>query len=148
MDLQNGTLCFSCLAWSSTIRSPKLTATADHAATTQATAAAAAAGAASGSLQSRPPAKQSVVLARPTAVFSSGGVRPPSPAPVAGQTASKPPVSAADMLPAARRKKRKLMDNRLPEKVTCAMFIVLCKHRCKLQALAKQWVHMHNCMAT
>ena len=86
-------------------------------------AAAAAAGAASGSLQSRPPAKQSVPLTRPTAVFSAGGVRPPSPAPVAGQIASKPPVSAADMLPAAKRKKRKLMDNRLPEKVTCAMSI-------------------------
>ena len=84
-------------------------------------AAAAGAGAASGSLQSRPPAKQSVPLARPTAVFSSGGVRPPSQAPVAGQIASKPPVSAADMMPAARRKKRKLMDNRLPEKVTCAI---------------------------
>ncbi len=91
----------------------------------QAAAAAAAAGAASGSLQSRPPAKQSVPLARPTAAFSSGGVRPASPAPVAGQIASKPPVSAADMLPAARRKKRKLMDNRLPEKVTNAMSIVL-----------------------
>jgi len=88
-------------------------------------AAAAAAGAASGSLQSRPPAKQSVPLTRPTAVFSAGGVRPPSPAPVAGQIASKPPVSAADMLPAAKRKKRKLMDNRLPEKVTCAISMVL-----------------------
>ncbi len=87
-------------------------------------AAAAAAGAASGSLQSRPPAKQSVPLTRPTAVFSASGVRPPSPAPVAGQIASKPPASAADVLPAAKRKKRKLMDNRLPEKVTCAIFTV------------------------
>ena len=80
-------------------------------------AAAAAAGAASSSVQNRPPAKQAVAMARPAAGFSSGAVRPASPAPVAGQAANKPPVSAADMVPAAKRKKRKLMENRLPEKV-------------------------------
>ncbi|KAL3150613.1 hypothetical protein ABBQ32_000419 [Trebouxia sp. C0010 RCD-2024] len=64
-------------------------------------------------LHQRPPAKQAVAMARPAAGFSAGVVRPPSPA---GQPAVKASVSAADMIPAAKRKKRKLMDNRLPEK--------------------------------
>lgn len=79
--------------------------------------AAAANAAASGGLQHRPPAKQNVAMARPAAGFSSAAVRPPLLAPGAAQPAAKPPVSAADMIPAAKRKKRKLMDNRLPEKV-------------------------------
>lgn len=74
--------------------------------------------AASSSLHQRPPAKQAVAMARPAAVFpAAGAVRPPSPAPGAAQQAARPAVSAADMIPAAKRKKRKLMDNRLPEKV-------------------------------
>lgn len=73
--------------------------------------------AASGSLQ-RPPAKQAVAMPRPAGGFSAAGaVRPPLPAPGAAQQAARPAVSAADMIPAAKRKKRKLMDNRLPEKV-------------------------------
>lgn len=68
-------------------------------------------------LHQRPPAKQAVAMARPAAGFSAGVVRPPSPA---GQPAVKASVSAADMIPAAKRKKRKLMDNRLPEKVYLA----------------------------
>ena len=74
--------------------------------------------AASGSLHQRPPAKQAIAMAKPTAGFSAAGtVRPPLPAPGAAQQAARPAVSAADMIPAAKRKKRKLMDNRLPEKV-------------------------------
>ena len=81
-----------------------------------------AAAAASGNLQTQQPAKQPVAMARPAVGFSSGAARTPSPAPVtAAQTANKPAVSAADMLPAAKRKKRKLMDNRLPEKVRGVM---------------------------
>lgn len=79
--------------------------------------AASAGAAASGSLHQRPPAKQAIAMARPAAGFPAGAVRPPSPAPGAAQQAVKPSVSAADMIPAAKRKKRKLMDNRLPEKV-------------------------------
>ena len=73
--------------------------------------------AAAGGLQHRPPAKQNVAIARPSAGFSSAAVRPALSAPGAAQPAAKPPVSAADVIPAAKRKKRKLMDNRLPEKV-------------------------------
>lgn len=76
---------------------------------------AASAGAAASS--QRAPAKQPGAIARPAAVFPAGTVRPPSPAPGAAQQAARPAVSAADMIPAAKRKKRKLMDNRLPEKV-------------------------------
>lgn len=76
---------------------------------------AASAGAAASS--QRPHAKQAAAIARPAAVFPAGTVRPPSPAPGAAQQAARPAVSAADMIPAAKRKKRKLMDNRLPEKV-------------------------------
>lgn len=68
-------------------------------------------------LHQRPPAKQAVAMARPAAGFSASVVRPPSPALGAAQPAVRAPVSAADIIPAAKRKKRKLMDNRLPEKV-------------------------------
>ena len=82
--------------------------------------------AASGSLHQKPPAKPAVAMARPATGFSAAGaVRPPSPAPGAAQQAARPAVSAADMIPAAKRKKRKLMDNRLPEKVSSAF---LCQH--------------------
>lgn len=81
-------------------------------------AAAAAAAAASGTLQAQQPAKQPVAMARPAVGFSSVAARTTSPAPAtAPQTANRVAVSAADMLPAAKRKKRKMMDNRLPEKV-------------------------------
>ena len=66
-------------------------------------------------------------MTRPAAGFAAAGaVRTPSPAPGAAQQAARPAVSAADMIPAAKRKKRKLMDNRLPEKVFCAFLTSAC----------------------
>ena len=95
----------------------------------QQAAAAAAAAAASGNLQAQQPAKQPVAMARPAVGFSSVAARTPSPASAsAPQTANRPAVSAADMLPAAKRKKRKMMDNRLPEKV--------CLHCCQHNLLS------------
>ncbi len=104
------------------------------------------AAAAAGSLQARPPAKQTVAMARPAAGFSSGAVRPPTPAPVAGQTANKPPVSSADMVPAAKRKKRKLMETgflRRPSAFGQILYIITADTWASLRAvLAKPFDHI------
>ena len=78
-------------------------------------------------------------MARPAVGFSSVAARTPSPAPAtAPQTANRVAFSAADMLPAAKRKKRKMMDSRLPEKVQLhcmpALASVPCVMRMCLQA--------------
>ncbi len=74
-------------------------------------------------MQSQRMAKMSPINPSLQLQFSLLVLYAPSPAQVAGQIASKPPVSAADLLLAAGRKS--LMDHKLPEKVTCAMSIVL-----------------------
>ncbi|KAL0053297.1 hypothetical protein WJX82_003835 [Trebouxia sp. C0006] len=67
------------------------------------------------SMQSQRMAKMSPINPSLQLQFSLLVLYAPSPAQVAGQIASKPPVSAADLLLAAGRKS--LMDHKLPEKV-------------------------------